>query len=259
MVSGETLSGKWRLLDLSYVSVFENLALEEALALSNSSKPLPTVRTWINPQAAVLGRFQDISAEVNIDLCRQNSIEIARRFTGGGAVFQDKGNLNFTIVTPRRAGMTPTRLNQINCAIILDLIDQLGADGRFVPPNSIEISGRKVSGAAAALGRDFALWHASILVSTDTHLLNQVLLPSRPARATKFIRSRWQPVITLNSALGKHVELEDVKRELVRSFEKTYGVGLDVGGLSAGEEQLVESLYVRKYCSREWTLHGICS
>jgi lipoate-protein ligase A len=206
----------------------------------------------------VVGRFQDVSEEVDVDACRQNDVEIARRFTGGGAVFHDEGNLNLTIVAPRQRDSSPNNLNKANCALVLNLLDQLGIEGKFVPPNSIEIAGKKVSGAAAALGRDFALWHASILISTDIQLLSRVLSPSQAAKVSTFIRSRWQPVITLDIALGRHVQLQDVKQKLVGWCKKIYGAEPEMGRLSAEEEQMTTSLYNVKYRSAKWNLHGTC-
>jgi lipoate-protein ligase A len=206
----------------------------------------------------VVGRFQEVSAEVDVNACRQNDVEIARRFTGGGAVFHDEGNLNLTILAPRQRDSSLSNLNKANCAVVLSLLDQLGVKGKFVPPNSIEILGKKVSGAAAALGRDFALWHASILISTDTQLLSQVLSPSQTAKVTPFIRSRWHPVITLDTALGRHVQLQDAKQKLVGSCGKIYGAEPETGQLSAEEEHMMNSLYAVKYRSREWNLHGTC-
>jgi lipoate-protein ligase A len=220
---------------------------------------MPTIRTWTNPLAVVVGRFQEVSSEVDVDLCQRNSIEIGRRFTGGGTVFHDKGNLNLTIATPRQEGMSLSRLNEINCTAILNLLNQLGVQSKFVSPNSIEISGRKVSGAAAAMGRRFAFWHASILISTDTDMLNRVLLPGRILKRTKFIRSRWRPVVTLEMALGKQMELEDVKHQLVRSCARSHGVELEVGKLTIEEERMMESLHARKYRTNEWNLKGVCS
>lgn len=252
------MSENWRLLDLSYASVFQNLALEEALARSKSLGSPSTIRIWTDPRAVVVGRFQEVVAEVDIDLCEENNIQIARRFTGGGAVFHDEGNLNLTIVTPRQTGIPLAKFYEINCRVILNLLDQLGVKSSYVPPNSIEVSGKKISGSAAAFGRDFAFWHASILISTDERVLSDVLQPSRAARASKFIRSRWQPVITLNRALGRYVEREDAKHQLISACERSYGVGLEIGQLSTYEEQLVESLYASKYYSNEWNLHGFC-
>jgi lipoate-protein ligase A len=259
MVNRETSNRRWRLLDLSFPSAHQNLALEEALARTQSSKSLSTIRIWTNPRAVVVGRFQEVSAEVDVTFCHQNNIEIVRRFTGGGAVFHDEGNLNLTIVTPGLAGISLARMNQNNCKVILNFLQQLGALGKLVPPSSIEISGKKVSGAAAALGRDFAFWHASILISTNEQTLNFALLPSRTVKTSKFIHSKWQTTITLDSALGVHVKLDDAKRELIHACEKSYQARLDSGHLSTDEEQLSQSLYVHKYSSREWNLQGSCS
>jgi lipoate---protein ligase len=254
-----SLDGHWRLLDLSYPSPHLNLALEEALARSNSSLGIPTIRTWTNRLAAVVGRFQEVSSEVDVDLCQQNRIEICRRFTGGGTVFHDKGNLNLTIVTPRQDGMSLGKMNEMNCALILNLLDELGVPSEFVSPNSIEISGRKVSGAAAALGRDFAFWHASILVSTDIALLNRVLRPGKVANSSKFIRSRCRPVVSLENALGKRTELEDVKRRLVRVCTRSYEARVEVGELSKEEKNVMETLHAGKYRTASWNLQGIVS
>ena len=250
------MSGKWRLLDLSYASVFQNLALEEALVRSRSSGSPPTVRIWVDPSAVVVGRFQELSAEVDVALCQQSNIPIGRRFTGGGAVFHDEGNLNFTVVTPRQREISLAEFYKTNCAVISNLLDDLGVKSSYVPPNSIEISGKKVSCSAGALGREFAFWHASLLISTDEQMLNDVLQPSRAGRATKFIRSKWQPVVTLESALGRHFDIEDIKRRLIDSCQTCFGVELENGELSPDEQRLMESLYDRKYSSSEWNLHG---
>ncbi len=219
---------------------------------------MPTIRTWTNTLAVVVGRFQEVSAEVDVDLCQYNSIEIGRRFTGGGTVFHDKGNLNLTIITPKREGMSPSRFNATNCNMILHLLEHLGVKSVIVSPNSIEISGRKISGAAAAFGNNFAFWHASILVSTDTDLLYQVLLPGKVSKQTKFTPSKWRPVVSLEKALGKRVKLEDVKCQLLRSCARFYGVEVEGGKLSMDEERLMESLHARKYRTNKWNLHGVC-
>ena len=214
------------------------------------------MRVWVNPRGVVVGRFQEVSAEVNVPFCEQNNIQVGRRFTGGGAVFHDEGNLNLTVVSSRQRGKSLNDVYKANSAIISNMLEELGVRSDYVPPNSIEISGKKVSGAAVAMGRDFALWHASILISTDTGLLRQVLLPSQSTKSSKFIRSRWQEVTTLDCALGKQVALEHVKHQLVRSCERSFGVSLEVGELSAEEEQLMEELFASKYSSREWNLYG---
>lgn len=206
----------------------------------------------------MIGRFQEVSAEVDVDFCQRNNIQIGRRFTGGGAVFHDQGNLNITIVTQRQRGMSLSQFHETNCTVITNVLDMLDAGCRYVPPNSIEIAGKKVSGAAAALGRDFAFWHASILVSTNEQMLNEVLQPSRTYRRSDFVRSRWQPVTALNSVLRTQVSVEEVKQLLVGSCESCFKMELEAGDLTHEERQLMESLHDRKYSSGEWNIHGHC-
>jgi lipoate-protein ligase A len=205
----------------------------------------------------ILGRFQEVNAEIDTSLCHKSRIEIARRFTGGGTVFHDDGNLNFSIATRREEGIPLAEFQAHNCTVISTLLDKLGLKSEFVPPNSIEVSAKKISGAAAALGRDFAFWHASILISTDVSLLNQVLLLNQKVKATKFVPSTRRRVTTLDIALGKHLEMEDVKQQLVGSCEQVFGVIAEAGDLSTGEERLMRSLYANKYSSQAWNLQGL--
>ncbi len=249
----------WRIVDLSYPSAFQNLALEEALARCSVCQGFrPTLRLWVDPPTVVVGRFQNVKAEVDTALCEQNDIKIARRFTGGGAVFHDEGNLNFTLVMRRPQRILLTEFHEFNSSVILDLLETFGLVGVFLQPNSILVSGKKISGAAAALSRDFAFWHSSILISTNTHILDQVLSPSTRRSDTSFIRSKWLPVTTIEAALGKPIGNEEVKTQLVRSFEKLFGARFEGHGLSKDEELRMRSLYDRKYSSPDWNLYGFC-
>jgi len=251
------LSEYWRLLEVSRNSVLENLALEEALARSKSPASPPTIRIWVNPRGVVVGRFQQVSAEVNLPFCEQNGIQVGRRFTGGGAVFHDEGSLNLTVVTSRERGKSLNELYRTNSAIISNVLERLGVRSNYAPPNSIEISGKKVSGSAAALGRDFAFWHASVLVSTNEQMLSDALQPSQIAATTQFIRSKWRPIITLERALGEHLSMGEMRRRLIDSCETCLGAKLERGELSGDEERLMKSLYAMKYSENEWNLLGL--
>ncbi len=245
------------MLNLSYNSPFKNLALEETLAHSTLSEEFrPTLRLWVDPPAVIMGRFQDVASEVDTTICDRNNVQIARRFTGGGAVFHDEGNLNFTVVTKRTKRISLTKLHEINSSIIMHTLSKLGAKVSFSPPNTILVSGRKISGAAAALGNHFTLWHSAILISTNTDLLERVLSPSREVRSTRFVRSRWQPVTTLQASLGKLVSMEEVRLQLTKSVERVLGVTIENGDLRSDEKMRFELLHARKYSSSDWNLRG---
>jgi len=253
MVKQERSSDTWRILDLSYASPFQNLALEEALIQGDQSDNFtPTIRVWVDPPTAVIGRFQHVPSEVDIDFCEENNIQIARRLTGGGAVYHDEGTLNFTIVTPKPESISLLEYHRINASVIQDWLNELGLKSEFIPPNSIEFSGKKISGAAAGFSRKLSLWHSSILISTDVPMLTRALSPSRRDSNTTHVRSRWRPVTTLEEALGRHIPLNEGKACLLQSFQKLKDSKLEPLPLSHAEEQRMFTLFSGKYSSWEW-------
>lgn len=257
MVKADRRISQWRLLELSYESPFKNLALEEALARTTTSESfLPTVRFWTNAPATVLGRFQDASLEVDLELCESRKVQVVRRFTGGGTVFHDDGTLNFTIVTKRTPSLSVGSIHETYSHIIMNSLKDLNLNCSISPPNAILVDGRKVCGAAAAVGDNFALWHCTILVSTDTRLLEEALAPSRKNVSTRYVRSRWKPVTTIEAALGMKTNLQDVRSHLLRSFRRQFDARLIQGELTRYEEEDLRTLLYQKYLTVQWNLYG---
>ena len=258
MVNSPSNEDTWRYLDLSLPSAAENLALEEALARCTSSKDfLPTLRLWTNPPTVVVGRFQNVNSEVDVHVCRRENIAIARRFTGGGAVYQDAGNLNLTIVMRPAWRIQASEFQRNALSVVMNFLEELQLQHTFVSPNSVHVRGKKIAGGAAAVGRDFLLWHASILISTDIELLNRLLAPSRKNGEGNFIRSKWHPVITLVTALGKPVSMGEVKHQLHRAARRSLNVKFSPGELRDDEKERMHSLHRSKYSTVQWNLNGI--
>ena len=235
-----------------------NLAVEEAIArvFSAGIQTQSTIRVWSNPKVVVVGRFQEAATEVDLTMCDLNHIQVARRFTGGGSVFHDEGTLNLTLVDRRSAELSILGLHETNLRLVTEALEDLGLCNSVSLPNSILIDGRKVCGAAAAAGRHCTLWHCSILVNTDTKLLELVLEPSRSTAPSRFVRSKWRPVTTLAKALSKPISVEEVARSLESSLEKNWGAELQAKPLSPGEERFSEVLYNERYSRDEWNLKG---
>ena len=75
-----------------------NLAIDEAIFIEKMKKTIPTtLRFWRNHSAVIIGRFQNLEAEVNLEICRIRQVQVIRRFSGGGAVYHDSGNLNHSL------------------------------------------------------------------------------------------------------------------------------------------------------------------
>ena len=170
------------------------------------------IRLWSNPPAIVVGRFQDIRLEADLSLCAREDIQIARRFTGGGTVFQDDGNLNFTIVQ-REPLIDLQKIQYRNILILKETLRQLGVEST-IHPNSISVNDKKIVGASAAIKHNCVLWHASLLISTNITTINEVLSPSRESYQTERVRSKWQPVTNLQTILSRPVEVNEVKDKI---------------------------------------------
>ncbi len=258
MTKGDSISS-WRVLNLSYDSPFRNLALEEALARKNCSEKsqyTPTVRFWRNPNSVVIGRFQETAAEVDLAECKQSQVQVARRFTGGGTVFHDEGTLNFTVVTKPADNPSILKFQEQNLRVVSEALDDLGVDCSLSGTNSILADGRKLCGAAAALGKTFAFWHCSIMVTTNTRLLERVLSPSKAKTLTRFVHSKWNPVTTVTTVSSKPINIDEVTRTLIATIQNQFSVELEASPLSEKEEEYSKELLTRKYSSNEWNFYG---
>ena len=247
---------KWRLLDTNYQSPFLNMALEEALLRTcKSGDFVPTIRFWTNCAAAVIGRFQDVSIEVDTKLCHREKISIVRRFTGGGTVYHDEGNLNLTILNEKYdMGLEAVQLQYIS--VVKEALSRLSIESTICPPNSLMVSGRKISGSASAVSRGFILWHASLLISTDLEKLQRVLSPGKDTTHTIHVRSKYQPTTSLQRRLGKFIQMTEVKRHLLESVVDVLGVQTRIGSVSMHEKSTAQWLHDHKYSTDLWNYDG---
>ena len=116
---------------------------------------------WRNEPAIIVGRFQNSIAEINLDFVKEKGIKVVRRLTGGGAVFHDLQNINFTFVESNSNGNFRTFTQPI-----LEVLNQLGVDARFEGRNDLMIDGRKFSGNAQCVSNGRILHHGTLLFDT---------------------------------------------------------------------------------------------
>jgi lipoate-protein ligase A len=241
----------WRLLDDEYDDPLFNLAIEEAIMEKVSQRQVPnTLRLWINRRpTAVIGKFQRPELEVNKEACKKHGVAVVRRFTGGGTVYHDKGNLNYAISVRRDNPIIPPTLDRIRptlCAGVVEALKILGLNAKFEPRGAyVHIKGKKVSGTAAAVTRTTVFLHGTLLINSNLTRLREVLdVPSYhgAARLKRLVKSIRKEVTSIQEQLGREVSVQDVKEALTEGFTKALGIKLQLGELLASEVELAKEI-----------------
>lgn len=250
----------WRLIDLEYRNdPFMNMSVEEAIPRAvGEGKASNTVRFWHNSNTIVLGCFQSAELEVNFEACKITGTQVVRRFTGGGAVYHDEGNLNYAISVKKGHRLVPdSDLQSVFQRLsegAVEGLKSLGVRAEFQPINDIEVDGRKVSGAAGSVRWGTTFHHGCILVASDLAILGRVLNVPKVKLADRHVASVQKRVTTVRDELQKDVTTRDVRDAIVRGIEDAYGIVLEEGELTKGEASMVKELYDEKYSSPAWNL-----
>lgn len=223
-----------------------NLAIEENLLLKNL--PGPALFLWQNAHTVVIGRAQNAWKECRSELLTQEGGTLVRRSTGGGAVYHDLGNLNFSFVMPKAVYDVTRQLDVIRQAVSEFGIKTL-ASGR----NDIVLSdtGAKFSGNAFRHAQETSLHHGTILMDVDMTLLGRYLQPSKQKLEAKGVDSVRARVGNLKN-YNPEITIEALKDALFKAFVKEYGEGERVAWQALLDEAQVRQ-FQERYRSWDWT------
>ncbi|NHI89865.1 MAG: lipoate--protein ligase family protein [Candidatus Thorarchaeota archaeon] len=257
----------WRLIHENSTDIYRNLAVDEAVARSKADQEgvSNSLRFWRAKRAVVIGRFQCVHKEVDLAYCKENKIGIARRFTGGGSVYHDLGNLNFSICVGRDEDYVPRTLKEIYDLFIGNIsaaLQSLGVPTRYDPVRScIRISDLKITGTAGWLKRGTAFLHGTLLVKANLEMLAQSLAP--PAHQPVFLRDRTRVrcmdskrdyVTNISDQVDDCPSKDEIKNAIVQSLEKISNQRFHSGVLTKEEKDTAEALYQSRYSQTEWNL-----
>ncbi|MCX8170856.1 MAG: lipoate--protein ligase family protein [Candidatus Bathyarchaeota archaeon] len=229
----------------------KNLAIDEAIFQARIEKSVPpTLRFWRNDRVVIIGRSQKVCAEVNLEICIREKIQVVKRFSGGGAVYHDLGNLNYTIVLDADdrliKGLDISESYRVLCSGIIRGLEILGLSSvRFIPPGNIFVNGKKISGSAQLRRKNVVLHHGTLLVSSDLNMLKKALavFNDEADRST----STRSPVTRLIDELNHEVSMSEVKNTLLQGFKEELGIRLEPGGLTELENEFASRIYYAKY------------
>ncbi len=152
---------------------FANAATEEHLLKSFDAGGEPVIYLWRNDNTIVIGRNQNPLKEINLAAAERDGVKLFRRLSGGGAVYHDLGNLNYSFVSQTSAAR-PSDYATLAQPIIA-FLRSLGVPAEFKGRNDIEIGGRKISGTAQYVYKDRLLHHGTLLFSLNENKLGKYL------------------------------------------------------------------------------------
>lgn len=223
---------------------FENLAREQILLEQGPADGL-VLYLWQNENTVVIGRNQNAFKECRVSLLEEEGGRLARRLSGGGAVFHDKGNLNFTFLLPR-ADFDISRQLEVICRACRSFGIPAEISGR----NDLTAAGYKFSGSAFYKNGGRAYHHGTILLHADVNRLGRYLSPPKAKLAAKGVASVRSRVTNL-CAFVPALTCDAMSRQLVRTAEKVYGFTAKELVLTPEQEADIASLTAR-YASRDW-------
>ena len=228
-----------------------NLALEEYV-FEKMPRDREYFLTWRNENAIIVGRHQNTAAEINEEFVREKNIKVVRRLSGGGAVYHDLGNLNFTFIVDAKPGQR-VDLRKF-CQPIADTLCNLGANATVDGRNDILIDGMKVSGNAQYVRQGRVMHHGTILFDSDMSVLSKALRPDPAKVSTKGVKSVRSRVTNVRQCLAQDMTIEEFRNTLSGSLMTE---GFEKYELTQADIAAIKEIQNKRYDQWEWN-YGFC-
>lgn len=226
---------------------FFNLAAEEYF-LKNSREDV--LMLWQNEPSVVVGKHQNVLAEVNMDFVRENNIPVIRRISGGGTVYHDLGNINLTQISSSRKMDQLIDFHKFTQPVI-DFLKQFGLEASFEGKNNLTVNGKKFSGNSAHVFKNKVMHHGTFLYDTDLDKLEKVIHPGNSRIVDKSIKSIRTTVRNIADYLENPVTTETFRQRLELFLKDYYHMSTTVD-IASEEQQAIEKLVEEKYTRWEW-------
>ena len=222
-----------------------NLAVEEYL-LEDIKEGEYILYLWQNENTVVIGKNQNPWSECRSELLEKENGKLARRISGGGAVYHDLGNLNFTFIMRKDTYNIDKQFD-----VILNSVKSLGINAIKTGRNDIVVNNKKFSGNAFCFKKHSAYHHGTILVSANLNKLTKFLQVSKDKIEAKGIKSVKSRVTNLNE-INKDITIDMVSDAIIKAYTKIYGEAEKIyDNINHLDSKKLDELY-KKYSSWEF-------
>lgn len=225
-----------------------NLALEE-YALRNFDEGENYLLFYINKPSIIIGRYQNTLEEINLEYVEENDIDVVRRISGGGAVYHDFGNLNFSFIT----NYDRQSLNNFKkfTGPVARVLQSMGVNAEMSGRNDILVEGRKVSGNAQFSSARRMFSHGTLLFDSDLSEVSNALNVKMSKIASKGIKSVRSRVANISEFLDKPMTIEEFRSAILHGLMEDRA-NFETYHLTQEEWEGVHTLKDEKYGTWDW-------
>ncbi len=226
-----------------------NLALEEYFVKKKDLQD-DLLILWQNEPVIVVGKHQNTYEELNLDYAHKNNIKVVRRLSGGGAVYHDLGNLNYTII--KNDGLSYKNDFRFFALPVVACLKKIGIEASFNGRNDILIDGKKFSGNAQYFYKNKVLHHGTLLFSSDLTVLSKALQVKKEKFESKGIKSVRNRVTNISDYLKEKISLEDFRKALIISMFDEDEINVQNYKLTDEDLCIIQKLRDSKYNTWKW-------
>jgi lipoate-protein ligase A len=184
---------------------YRNLALEQTI-FDRLDRRHNYFMLWQNHNSIIIGRHQNTVEEINTAFVRERNITVARRLSGGGAVYHDLGNLNFTFITDVES-MTALDFSSF-CIPIQKALFSFGVRAEITGRNDMTVDGKKFSGNSQYIKQNRVMHHGTILYDSDLSMVSQALRVSKDKIESKGIKSIKSRITNIRPYMQKDISID---------------------------------------------------
>jgi len=204
---------------------------------------------WRSQPTVVVGKHQNALSEINHEFVRAHQIPVARRLSGGGTVFHDFGNLNFTFIR------NVEKIHEVNFKVftfpIMEALKKMGIDVYTTGRNDLQIDGKKISGNAEHVHRNRVLHHGTLLYNSQLDALKGALKVDLSKFEDKAVQSNRSEVTNIAPYLATPMRIEDFGNQLFDGIQKQLPGYMNYT-LTQTDHESIQKLSDEKYRSWDW-------